>query len=147
MDKLINDLIEYESHKINNGNIKNKFLIQFLLNVISICFIYDPIKCLNALQNKNITKEIFIFWFNNLNKLNSKINIKYNLIAICSIIKIDIKQQAQLIINSMKQLIESIFSLTKKINDIINNNFILPNLEFDEFDIFNTLYKKLMEIN
>ena len=32
--------------------------------------------------------------------------------------------------------------LTKKINDIINNNFILPNLEFDEFDIFNTLYKK-----
>ena len=119
MDKLMNDLIEYVSHKINNGNIKNKFLIQFLLNVISICFIYDPIKSLNALQNKNITKEIFIFWFNNLNKLNSKINIKYNLIAICSIIKIDIKQQDQLIINSMKQLIESIFSLTKKINDII----------------------------
>ena len=119
MDKLMNDLIEYVSHKIKNGNIKNKFLIQFLLNVISICFIYDPIKCLNALQNKNITKEIFIFWFNNLNKLNSKINIKYNLIAICSIIKIDIKQQDQLIINSMKQLIESIFSLTKKINDII----------------------------
>ena len=28
--------------------------------------------------------------------------------------------------------------LTKKINDIINNNFILPNFEFD---IFNTLYK------
>ena len=55
MDKLMNDLIEYVSHKIKNGNIKNKFLIQFLLNVISICFIYDPIKCLNALQNKNIT--------------------------------------------------------------------------------------------
>ena len=37
--------------------------------------------------------------------------------------------------------------LTKKINDIINNNFKLPKLEFDEYEIFNTLYKKLMEIN
>ena len=119
MDKLMNDLIEYVSHKIKNGNIKNKFLIQFLLNVISICFIYDPIKCLNALQNKNITKEIFIFWFNNLDKLGSKINIKYNLIAICSIIKIDINKQDKLIIDNMRQLIESIFSLTKKLNDKI----------------------------
>ncbi len=119
MDKLMNDLIEYVSHKIKNGNIKNKFLIQFLLNIISICFIYDPIKCLNALQNKNITKEIFIFWFNNLDKLGSKINIKYNLIAICSIIKIDINKQDKLIIDNMRQLIESIFSLTKKLNDKI----------------------------
>ena len=119
MDKLMNDLIEYVSHKIKNGNIKNKFLIQFLLNVISICFIYDPIKSLNALQNKNITKEIFIFWFNNLDKLGSKINIKYNLIAICSIIKIDINKQDKLIIDNMRQLIESIFSLTKKLNDKI----------------------------
>ena len=37
--------------------------------------------------------------------------------------------------------------LTKKINDIINNNFIFPKLEFDEFEIFNTLYKKLININ
>ena len=29
--------------------------------------------------------------------------------------------------------------LTKKINDIINNNFKLPKLEFDEYEIFNTL--------
>ena len=35
MDKLMNDLIEYVSHKIKNGNIKNKFLIQFLLNGIT----------------------------------------------------------------------------------------------------------------
>ena len=36
--------------------------------------------------------------------------------------------------------------LTKKINDIINE-FIFPKLDFDEYEIFNTLYKKLMEID
>ena len=37
--------------------------------------------------------------------------------------------------------------LAKKISDIINKELILPKLEFDEYDIFNKLYKKLMGIN
>ena len=37
--------------------------------------------------------------------------------------------------------------LVKKISDIINNELILPKLDFDEYDIFNELYKKLMGIN
>ena len=36
--------------------------------------------------------------------------------------------------------------LTKKIYDIMNE-FILPKIEFDEYEIFNTVYKKLIEIN
>ena len=36
--------------------------------------------------------------------------------------------------------------LTKKINDIMSD-FIFPKLDFDEYEIFNTLYKKLMEID
>ena len=135
MDKLMNDLIEYVSHKIkNNTKITNKFLIKFLLNLISTCFIYDPIKSLNSLQKKNITKEIFIFWFNNLTKLDSKTYLKYNLIAICSIIKISPSQQDILIINNMKQLIESIFSLTKKLNDKIENEFEEEKETYDEYD-------------
>ena len=134
MDKLMNDLIEYVSHKIKNGDLQNKHLIQFLLNLISICFIYDSIKCLNVLQNKNITKEIFIFWFNNLNKLETKTFLKYNLIGLCSIIKIDINQQDQLIINNMKQLIEGIFSLTKKLNDKIENELEEEEIDYEDND-------------
>ena len=37
--------------------------------------------------------------------------------------------------------------LVKKINDIINKELILPKLNFDEYDIFNELYKKLIGIN
>jgi len=134
MDKLMNDLIEYVSHKIKNGDLQNKHLIQFLLNLISICFIYDSIKCLNVLQNKNITKEIFIFWFNNLNKLETKTFLKYNLIGLCSIIKIDNNQQDQLIINNMKQLIEGIFSLTKKLNDKIENELEEEEIDYEDND-------------
>ena len=134
MDKLMNDLIEYVSRKIKNGNITNKHLIQFLLNIISICFIYDPAKSLNVLNTKNITKEIFIFWFNNINKLGTKIFLKYNLIAICSIIKIDINQQDKLISDNMKQLIEGIFSLTKKLNDKIENDLEEEISDYDDND-------------
>jgi hypothetical protein len=134
MDKLMNDLIEYVSRKIKNGNITNKHLIQFLLNIISICFIYDPAKSLNVLNTKNITKEIFIFWFNNINKLGTKIFLKYNLIAICSIIKIDINQQDKLISDNMKQLIEGIFSLTEKLNDKIENDLEEEISDYDDND-------------
>ena len=134
MDKLMNDLIEFVLRKIKNGNITDKNLIQFLLNIISICFIYDSAKCLNVLQTKKIIKEIFIFWFNNLNKIGTKIFLKYNLIAICSIIKIDINQQDKLITDNMKQLIEGIFSLTKKLNDKIENDLEEEISDYDDND-------------
>ena len=37
--------------------------------------------------------------------------------------------------------------LVKKINDIINKELVLCKLDFDEYDIFSKLYKKLIEIN
>ena len=134
MDKLMNDLIEYISRKIKNGDLKNKHLVEFLLNLISICFFYDSTKCLRVLQNKNITKEIFIFWFNNLSEFGTKIFLKYNLIGLCCVVKIDINQQDQLIINNMKQLIEGIFSLTKKINDKIEKEFEEEKSDYEEND-------------
>ena len=151
MDKLMNDLIEYTSRKIKKGVIKDKYLIQFLMNLISTCFIYDPIKVLNVLQNKNITKEIFIFWFSNLKKLNTKAYLKYNIMAICSILKIDLSKQDSLIIDNMKQLIESIFSLTKKINDNIEKEFETQEENEDEHEDYrernNAFDKDLENIN
>ena len=134
MDKLMTDLIEFVSIKIKNGKITDKNLIRFLLNLISLCFIYDPLKSLKLLQNKNNTKEILVFWFSNLNKLDTKTYIKYNLIAICSIIKIDFSQQDKLIMDNINQIIESIFTLTKKLNDKIEKDFEDENNEYEEYD-------------
>ena len=66
------------------------------------------------LQEENYKKELFMFWFGNLNNIESMQNLKFNLIAICSIIKIDITQQDQLILLNMKEIIQNIFKLTKK---------------------------------
>ena len=135
MDKLMTDLIEYVSIKLNPKNkITDTNLIQFLINLISTCFIYDPIKAIKVLQNKNITKDIFVFWFSNILKINAKIYLKYNLIAICSIIKMDLSQQDQLIINNMKQLIESIFLLTQKINNRIEEELKEEENEDEEYE-------------
>ena len=134
MDKLMTDLIEFVSIKLKNNKITDKNLIRFLLNIISICFIYDPIKTLNLLQNKNITEEIFVFWFSNLKQLDTKTYIKYNLIAICSIIKIDFSQQDKLIMNNINQIIESIFFLTEKLNNKIEKEFEEQNCEYEEYE-------------
>ena len=113
MDKLMQDLLKYVIQRIKKG-IKDKILKFFLLNLISTCFIYDSFKSIKVLKEENYMKELFMFWFRNLNNIELKQNIKYNLIAICSIIKIDINQQDSLILSNMKQIIESIFKLTKK---------------------------------
>ena len=131
MDKLMTDLIEYISHKLSNNAITDKNLILLLLNLISICFIYDPIKCLNLLNNKNITSNIFNFWFTNISKIETKTYLKYNIIAICSIIKIDLSQQDNLIKNNMNKLIQGIFSLIKKLNDRIEKE---EEYECEEFE-------------
>ena len=49
-------------------------------------------------------------------------------------------------INENDNSVNEINYLTKKINDIMID-LILPKLPFDEYEIFNTLYKKLIEIN
>lgn len=113
MDKLMSDLIKYAVQKLKKG-INDKILKFFLLNVISACFIYDALKCIKVLQEENYKKELFMFWFGNLNNIESMQNLKFNLIAICSIIKIDITQQDQLILLNMKEIIQNIFKLTKK---------------------------------
>ena len=114
VDKLMQDLIKYAIQKIKSGNI-GKILKFFLLNLISTCFIYNSAKSINVLKQENYMKELFIFWFGNLNNIELKQNLKYNLFALCSIIKIDINNQDPLILSNMKQLIESIFKLTKKL--------------------------------
>ena len=49
--------------------------------------------------------------------------------------------------NNENENVEEEYYLSKDINDIINDNFMFPKLEFDEYEIFNKLYKKLIGIN
>ena len=52
----------------------------------------------------------------------------------------------ELDINENDNSVNEINYLTKKINDIMDD-FTLHKLQFDEYEIFNTLYKKLIDIN
>ena len=138
IDKLMNDLIKYilMKYKIEK---KNQNLYIYLQNLLSLCFIYDPLKTIKIFQNNNCTKDIFIFWFNGLDKLKTICDIKYNLIGLCSIISIDQNDQDKLIIENMKQIIEKIYLLTDKINNTIkdkikDNNYNDENDNLEDYE-------------
>ena len=118
---------------------KNQNLYIYLQNLLSLCFIYDPLKTIKIFQNNNCTKDIFIFWFNGLDKLKTICDIKYNLIGLCSLISIDQNYQDKLIIENMKQIIEKIYLLTDKINNTIkdkikDNNYNDENDNLEDYE-------------
>ena len=135
---------------IYNKNYFNS-LLNYANNIIIVNKVYFSLK-LNKLMIFGLSKILYESDFLKLILVNFKdaFILNYNLIS---------KQLAEETKESkMKNSIKEIDNdendninennyLAKKLNDIINNNFIFPKLEFDEFDIFNTLYKKLIEIN
>ena len=115
IDNFYEQLIKFILVKIKTVKMK-KELEKFLQNLLSICFIYNPLKSLQILQKEKCTNDIFIFWFKGFNKLERLEDMKYNLIGICSLISIEQNQQDKLIIENMKQILESIYLITEKIN-------------------------------
>ena len=59
-------------------------------------------------------------------------NLKYNLMGICSLISIEQSQQDKLIIDNMKQVFESIYLLTEKIDKKINEKEKIKNNNNDD---------------
>ena len=114
IDMLLKHIIKYILLKYKDN--KNKDLENYLQNLLSICFIYDPLKTLNEFQNEHCTKEIFIFWFKGLDNLKKVIDMKYNLIGICSLISLDQNQQDKLIIDNMNQIFQKIYAITENIS-------------------------------
>jgi hypothetical protein len=114
IDMLLEQIIKYILLKYKNK--MKKDLENYLQNLLSICFIYDPLKTLNAFQKENCTKDIFIFWFKGLDNLQKLIDMKYNLLGICSLISLDQSQQDKLIMDNMKQILEKIYIITEKIS-------------------------------
>ena len=97
-------------------NTKNKKLLDYLCLLLSISFIYFPEKCLIYLQKKCCIKDIFMFWFFQIDKLISYNHLKYNLFAICSLITLEQKLQDKLILENIKLFVDKIMLLIEKIN-------------------------------
>ena len=151
---IFSSFIYYSKIAFNIVYDKNAFnsLINRINNIVIINKVYFSLK-LNKLIIFGLSKILYENEFLKLILVNFKdaFILNYNLIS---------KQLSEETKESkMKNLINDLENnendnvvnendyLTKKINDIINNNFIFPKLEFDEFEIFNTLYKKLININ
>ena len=151
---IFSSFIYYSKITFNIVYDKNAFnsLINRINNIVIINKVYFSLK-LNKLIIFGLSKILYENEFLKLILVNFKdaFILNYNLIS---------KQLSEETKESkMKNLINDLENngndnvvnendyLTKKINDIINNNFIFPKLEFDEFEIFNTLYKKLININ
>ena len=151
---IFSSFIYYSKITFNIVYDKNAFnsLINRINNIVIINKVYFSLK-LNKLIIFGLSKILYENEFLKLILVNFKdaFILNYNLIS---------KQLSEETKESkMKNLINDLENnenenvvnendyLTKKLNDIINNSFIFPKLEFDEFEIFNTLYKKLININ
>ena len=151
---IFSSFIYYSKIAFNIVYDKNAFnsLINRINNIVIINKVYFSLK-LNKLIIFGLSKILYENEFLKLILVNFKdaFILNYNLIS---------KQLSEETKESkMKNLINDLENnendnvvnendyLTKKLNDIINSNFIFPKLEFDEFEIFNTLYKKLININ
>jgi len=151
---IFSSFIYYSNHTFTLIYDKNAFssLLNCINDIIIINKVYFSLK-LNKLIIFGLSKILYENEFLKLILVNFRdaFILNYNLIS---------KQLAEETKESkMKNIINDLENnendnninendyLTKKLNDILINNFTFPKLEFDEFEIFNTLYKKLVGIN
>ena len=151
---IFSSFIYYSNYTFNIIYDKNAFnsLMNCINNIVIINKVYFSLK-LNKLIIFGLSK---ILYENEILKL-ILVNFKDAFILNYNLISKQLAEETKEL--KMKNLINDLENnendnnynendyLTKKINDILINNFIFPKLEFDEFEVFNTLYKKLIEIN
>ena len=95
---------------------KNKNSSNYLCLLLSTCFIYYPVKTLAFFKNKNKLKEIFMFWFLEIDKIKAYRNLRYNLFGICSLISLEKNQQDKLVIDNIKLLVQKMVKLIEYID-------------------------------
>ena len=149
VEKIFEDILELIIMKFKSS--KNQKMLDYLCLLLSISFIYFPEKCLIYFQKKGCIKDIFMFWFFQIDKIKNYKHLKYNLFAICSLITLDQKLQDKLIIENIKLFVDKIMILIEKIDSRIEkeekniekkNNEEEEN-EDDELD-GDELFKKLI---
>ncbi len=100
-------------------NTKNKNLLNYIGLLLSTCFIYFPENCLIYFQKKCCLKDIFMFWFFQIDKIKNFKHFKYNLFAISSLITLNKNQQDKLILDNINLLVDKIMFLIEKIHERI----------------------------
>ena len=111
---ILQDILELIIAKYKNN--KNQKMLDYLCLLLSISFIYFPEQCLIYFQKKCCIKDIFMFWFFQIDKIISYKHLKFNLFAICSLITLDQKQQDKLILENIKLFVDKILLLIERIN-------------------------------
>ena len=114
VDIILQDILELIIAKYKNN--KNQKMLDYLCLLLSISFIYFPEQCLIYFQKKCCIKDIFMFWFFQIDKIISYKHLKFNLFAICSLITLDQKQQDKLILENIKLFVDKILLLIERIN-------------------------------
>ena len=107
IDNILNEILNFIFTKYTHKNGLFKSNLRILL---SSCFIYNPYLSLKYYESNNKIEEIFKFWFEGLEKLSKKKEIKYNLIGLCSLISLDKNFQNNLILNNRIIRKNNIFS-------------------------------------
>ena len=147
MKIILEEILNVILSKYENG--KNNKLSSYLVLLLSTSFIYYPIECIQYFQNKNKLREIFLFWFLEIDDIKSQKQMKYNLFGILRLISLDNNNQDKLIIDNMKLFIEKIFILTEKISKKLlkeNKKKKEENNEDDDDDLDeDELYTKFLE--
>jgi len=115
IDNILNEILKFI---FDNHKNKNEVYISNLKILLSSCFIYNSYLSLKYYESINQIEEIFKFWFEGINKLYKKKEIKYNLIGLCCLISLDKTQQNKLIFENLKNILDIIIILSKKSNDI-----------------------------
>ena len=130
IEKIFQEILEVIISKYKST--ENKKLLNNICLLLSTCFIYFPEKCLIYFQKKCCLKDIFMFWFFQIDKIKNYKHFKYNLIAICSLITLNKNQQDKLIIENINLLLDKIVMLIQKINERIQKEEKAGNKEKDE---------------
>ena len=113
VDYICEEILNIILSKYKNN--KNKELLIYICLLLSLCFIYYPQKSLFFFQKNCCLKDIFMFWFFELDKIKKYRHLKFNLFAICSIISLDQKQQDKIIFENIKLFVNKILELIEKI--------------------------------
>ena len=113
IDILLEQILKYISNNFQINNINEELSINLCI-LLSICFSYSSFKCIKFFNEGNKLKDIFNFWFSNIDKINKLTDLKYAIIGLC--VLLNPKLQEKLIFDNYKLIIEKIFSLILKIN-------------------------------
>lgn len=119
IDNVHNEILQFLLKKIDRKDEKFKTNLRTLL---SACVIYNPTLCIQYYDSINESKTILKFWFDGLDNLTQRKQLKYNLMGLCCLISVDPAQQNKQVIQNMKNLIDKIIQLLEKIYEMNNKN-------------------------